>query len=166
MGFRLVSPSFKDGDMMDSRFTCDGDNVSPTLRWAEVPEGTISLAFLCDDPDAPGGTFNHWILYNVPPIPAELREGVPALKTLPNNVYQGVNSFGSMGYGGPCPPSGTHRYIFTVFALSKLLDLDPGASKRQVENAIQNRILGKAQLMGKYSRPTVRPDGKKILNLD
>ncbi len=156
MGFSLTSPSFKDGDMMDSRFTCDGDNVSPNLRWSEVPEGTISLALVCDDPDAPGGTFTHWVLYNIPPLPSDLREGVPALKTLPNNACQGVNSFGSAGYGGPCPPSGTHRYVFTAYAVSRMLDLEPGASKKQVENAVQNRILGKAQLIGKYSRQAGR----------
>jgi len=152
LAFQLESPSFKNGEPMDPRFTCDGENLSPTLRWSDLPEGTKTLVLICDDPDAPGGTFTHWVVYNLPPSPIELREGLPTLKNLSNGTCQGLNSFNSIGYGGPCPPSGVHRYIFTLYAVGKTLDLEPGAKKSQVERAIQNRVVGKAELIGTYTR--------------
>ena len=152
MAFRLESPSFKDGDRIPSRFTCDGQDLSPALRWSDPPSGTQSYALLCDDPDAPGRIFVHWVLFNIPPSPMESSEGLPAGGTLPNGARQGVTDFGRTGYGGPCPPSGVHRYFFKLYALSRPLDLPPGVTKSQVEKAMGSLILGEARLVGRYSR--------------
>src|SRR5579859_2603609 len=129
MALRLESPSFRNGELIPPRFTCDGENVSPALRWAEAPAGTQCLALVCDDPDAPGKTFTHWVLFNIPLNPPELREGIPTEKTLPNGARQGTTDFGKTGYGGPCPPGGLHRYFFKLYALDKPLDLAAGADK-------------------------------------
>ena len=117
-----------------------------------VPEQAQSLALIAEDPDAPGGVFTHWLLYNIPPGVKELPEDVRRDETLPNGARQGINDFGKIGYGGPCPPGGTHRYYFKLYALDTLLDLKPGATKEQLLDAIQGHLLAETEVMGKYSR--------------
>jgi len=143
---KLTSPAFVDGGTIPSRYTCDGANISPPLKISDVPEGTESLALVMDDPDAPMGTFDHWVVWNIPKGTREIPEG-----TEPQGV-QGRTNFGKLGYGGPCPPSGTHGYKFKLYALSKKLDLKEGASKRELERAMKGNIIEEVVLTGKYSR--------------
>ena len=151
MGLELSSPVIRD-QKIPQHYTCDGDNVSPPLAWGNVPEQAQSLALIAEDPDAPGGVFTHWLLYNIPPGVKELPEDVRRDETLPNGARQGINDFGKIGYGGPCPPGGTHRYYFKLYALDTLLDLKPGATKEQLLDAIQGHLLAETEVMGKYSR--------------
>ena len=152
MELKIESSAFKEGEMIPFRFTCDGEDVSPELRWSNVPAGTKSFALIADDPDAPVGTWVHWVLFNIPAQVTELTEKVPAVKTLPDGAVSGTNDFRKFGYGGPCPPSGTHRYFFKLYALDTLLALGPGASKKQVLDAMKGHVLSQGQLMGKYRR--------------
>jgi Raf kinase inhibitor-like YbhB/YbcL family protein len=152
MRIELVSPAFEDGGMIPRQDTRDGRDISPELQWAAVPEGTESLALIMDDPDAPSGTFVHWVLYGLPPDRQELTENMPNDKTLPNEARQGVNDFGKIGYGGPCPPTGTHRYFFRLYALDTDLGLPPGESKASLLDAMGDHILAKGQIMGRYKR--------------
>jgi Raf kinase inhibitor-like YbhB/YbcL family protein len=138
--------------MMPGKFTCDGDNVSPALKWSGVPAGTKSLAIVCDDPDAPRGTWTHWIRFNMPPQATSVPEAVPCQPTLPDGSVQLINDSGSQGYDGPCPPSGTHRYYFKVFALGEKLDLTPVANKNDFFSAIKGRILAQGSIMATYKR--------------
>lgn len=142
----LTSLDFQNGGMMPVELTCDGRNVSPELVITEVPEGAKSLALIMDDPDAPGGTFVHWVVWNIPPETKKIERG-----TEPKGV-QGKSSFGRKGYGGPCPPSGTHRYYFKLYALDQEIRLHEGASKKELEKEMEGHIVGRAELMGKYSR--------------
>ena len=142
----LRSSAFEDGGNIPSLYTCDGQDVSPPLEIGDVPEGTVALALVMDDPDAPGGTFDHWLVWNIPAGTAEIAEG-----TEPEGV-QGRTDFGRLGYGGPCPPSGTHRYMFKLYALGQELDLPQGARKSDLEAAMQGHILAEALLSGNYSR--------------
>ncbi len=146
--FRVSSPAFDEGAAIPARLTADGADVSPELWIENVPEGTVSLALIMDDPDAPMGTWVHWVVWNLPGDTAVIPEG-----TLPAGAVTGRNSWGRMRYGGPSPPSGTHRYFFKVFALDTRLDLASDADKAMLEKAIEGRVLGKAVLMGRYSRP-------------
>ena len=152
MEIKITSSAFEDGGLIPSQYTCDGADISPPLQWDAVPEGTKSVALICDDPDAPIGTFVHWVLFNLPADTKELAEGIPKGTTLPNGAQQGTSDFGRIGYGGPCPPSGTHRYFFRIYALDTQLDLAPGARKPDLLNAMQGHILAQGQLMGKYKR--------------
>ena len=149
---KLMSPGFAEGQMIPVANTCDGHDKSPWLQWAAIPDKTRSLALIVDDPDAPSGTFVHWVLYSIPPDRHELTEGMPDDEVLPNGAVQGINDFGQIGYDGPCPPSGTHRYYFTLYALDTDLDLPPGQTKAGLLDAMGNHILGKGQLMGRYKR--------------
>ncbi len=133
-------------------YTCDGDDVSPPLSWSGIPEGTKSLALIADDPDAPRGTWVHWVLYNLPPDLSDLPEDVRRDRELPNGARQGTNDFQRIGYGGPCPPGGRHRYFFKLYALDTVLDLDPGATKEQLLRAMDGHVLAEAEVMGTYSR--------------
>jgi Raf kinase inhibitor-like YbhB/YbcL family protein len=142
----LTSPAFNDGEPIPTRFSCDGDDTSPELDWFGTPEGTVSLALIMDDPDAPVGTWVHWVLYNLPMDLSGLREGMTGVG------LDGTNSWDRGGYGGPCPPSGTHRYFFKLYALDTDLALDPGVNKATLEEAMEGHILGQAELMGTYSR--------------
>ncbi len=154
-GMVIVSTAFENGGLIPERYTCKGENISPPLRWTGVPPEARSLVLICDDPDAPGGTFNHWVIYNIPPSVTELPEGVPPLPTLPalGDSLQGFNSFGKIGYGGPCPPPGpAHRYFFRLYALDKTLDLPPKARKDEVLKAMEGHILAVAETMGRFSR--------------
>jgi Raf kinase inhibitor-like YbhB/YbcL family protein len=149
---KLTSAAFDEGGMIPGKYTCDGADVSPSLKWESLPDGTKSLALICDDPDAPMGTWVHWVYYNIPADSKELPERIaPDEHPAPGGV-QGINDFRRIGYGGPCPPGGTHRYYFKLYALDTLLKLSPGATKKQVMEAMENHIVGHVQLMGKYKR--------------
>jgi Raf kinase inhibitor-like YbhB/YbcL family protein len=126
--------------------------VSPPLTWSDLPSGTKSLTLIAEDPDAPKKTWVHWVIFNIPPGNVGLPEDVRHDGELPNGARQGVNDFGRVGYGGPCPPSGVHRYFFRLFALDTLLELAPGANKEEVLEAMQGHILGEGTVMGEYRR--------------
>jgi len=149
---KIESPSFKDGDFIPAKYTCDGSDISPPLDWSGIPEKAKSLALISDDPDAPMGTWVHWVIYNIPPDEKGLPEGLPPEKTLPNRARQGVNDFRKIGYGGPCPPGGTHRYFFKLYALDKVLELGPGITKKKLLDAMEGHIIAEAQLIGRYKR--------------
>lgn len=142
----LASPSFNEGDPIPLKFSCDGEDISPELDWFGIPEGTVSLALIMDDPDAPGSTWVHWVLFNLPMDLSGLREGMTGVG------QDGTNSWNRTGYGGPCPPSGTHRYFFKLYALDTNLDIKSGANKDALEEAMEGHILGQAELMGTFNR--------------
>jgi Raf kinase inhibitor-like YbhB/YbcL family protein len=148
----IRSSAFTDGGFIPGKYTCDGMDVSPPLQWSDVPEGTKSFALICDDPDAPVGIWIHWVLYNLPGSTRELAGNVPPREVLENGAMQGRNDFRRIGYGGPCPPRGVHRYYFRIYALDKSLDVDAGISKKELTGAMKGHILAEAQLMGKYQR--------------
>ena len=152
MSIDVVSSAFEEGGAIPARYTCDGLDVSPPLSWSSVPDGTQSLALIADDPDAPGGTFVHWVIYNLPPDTRRLPEDVPNRETLLSEAAQGVNGAGRVGYMGPCPPSGTHRYFFKVYALDTGLNLGGGATKEGLLDAMEGHVLAEGQLMGTYRR--------------
>lgn len=152
MEIKITSTAFAEGGMIPPKYTCDGQDISPPLEWDAVPEGTKSIALISDDPDAPMGTWVHWVLFNLPAETRKLEENIPPDKTLPNGAKQGITDFGRVGYGGPCPPSGTHRYFFKIYALDTKLDLAAGARKRELLKAMEGHILGQGQLIGKYKR--------------
>jgi len=152
MTINVTSTAFKEGAMIPKRYSCDGDDVSPDLAWTGVPEGARTLALICDDPDAPMGTWVHWVLFNIPPDVTSLPAEVPSQKTLSNGARHGKNDFGKFGYGGPCPPGGTHRYYFKLYALDTAINLESGITKAQLVDAMQGHILAEGQLMGKYKR--------------
>lgn len=153
MSIELTSTAFQPGATIPKQYTGDGADRSPPLRWSEPPAGTHSLALICDDPDAPRGTWVHWVLFNLPGRTRELEEGVPKTETLANGAKQGKNDFGNLGYGGPAPPKGKpHRYVFKLYALDAALDLPGGASKAQLLDAMKGHILAEGQLTGTYGR--------------
>lgn len=153
MAIEITSAAFHDGGSIPSKYTCDGQDVSPPLKWNSIPEGTKSIALIVDDPDAPRGDWVHWVVYDLPPSLRELPERVPPdEKILGNGGRQGNTDFGKIGYGGPCPPSGIHRYYFKMYALDKELGLAPGASKGELLKAMETHVLAEGQLMGKYAR--------------
>lgn len=153
MTFAISTPNFSNGGKIPTKFTCDGTDVSPELTWTALPPETQSFTMIADDPDAPVGTWTHWLLFNLPAQTAALPEGVIKVDEVPSGGRQGRNDFRKIGYGGPCPPPGKpHRYFFKLYALDKMLNLQPGASKQDVEQAMQGHILGKAELMGTYQR--------------
>jgi len=149
---KLTSPAFVEGAMIPSKYTCDGQDISPALAWSDVPAGTKTFALICDDPDAGAGTWIHWVLFNLPADSTGLPEGVPADKTLKTGGVQGTTSFRRIGYGGPCPPGGTHRYFFKLYALDNTLALGNNATAKDVAAAAKGHILAEAQLMGRYKR--------------
>lgn len=152
MTISVSSSAFQEGGMIPSKYTCDGQDVSPPLMCEGVPETTKSIALISDDPDAPMGTWVHWVMWNIPPNVRELTENVPPERELPNGSRQGITDFGRPGYGGPCPPSGTHRYYFKIYALDTTLNLPSSAKKADLLNAAKGHILAEGQLMGKYKR--------------
>ena len=145
-GLKIESKAFGDGGEIPMDYTCDGNDLSPPLKFINVPEGTKSLALIVDDPDAPGGTWVHWVLWNIPPAMPGISEG--------ENLFygRGKNDFKTLVYGGPCPPSGTHRYFFKLYALDTMLDLEEGASKKQLEKRMKGHVIESAQLIGTYKR--------------
>jgi len=153
MALTVSSSAFKEGDRIPAKYTCQGQDVSPPLAWGEPPAGTQSVALIVDDPDAPGGVFTHWVLFNIPPDSRELPEAVPTQAELASGALQGKTDFGRTGYGGPCPPPGRpHRYQFTLYALDQPLDSKGGASKKQLLSAMEGHILAQGQLTGTYQR--------------
>jgi Raf kinase inhibitor-like YbhB/YbcL family protein len=149
----LSSPSFSNAGTIDKKFTCDGPDVSPQLTWAAPPGNTKSFALLVDDPDAPVGNWNHWVMWNIPESVHSLAEGVNKTAKLPDGSEQGMNDFHKPGYNGPCPPPGKpHRYYFKLFALDGKLNLKSGAAKRDLESAMKGHILAQAEWMGRYGR--------------
>ncbi|MBD2567975.1 YbhB/YbcL family Raf kinase inhibitor-like protein [Anabaena lutea] len=150
---KLASSAFTNNGLIPAQYTCDGANVSPPLNWDEVPPETQSLALIVDDPDAPEQTFVHWVIYDISPSVNQLPEKIPVGQTIAGSGVQGANDFGNFGYGGPCPPSGTHRYFFQIYALDKKLSLAAGASKSQIITAIAGHVLAKSELIGRYKRP-------------
>lgn len=148
----LKSAAFSQGGAIPPKYTCDGDDISPALSWSAGPDGTQSFALIAEDPDAPMGTWTHWVMWNIPASERSLPEKVAGEKQLANGAVQGTSSFKKVGYGGPCPPGGKHRYFFKLFALDKKLSLEPGARKEDLLKEIKGHILGEAQLMGTYTR--------------
>lgn len=153
MGFEIKSSAFEENGVIPKKYTCDGEDLSPPLEWKNPPEGTKSYALISDDPDAPVGTWVHWVIYDLPSGMEKLPEGVPAEETLSNGVKQGLTDFRRVGYGGPCPPPGSyHRYYFKLYALDTKLNLPPRATKAKLLEAMKGHILGEAQLVGRYRR--------------
>ena len=153
MTVQLTSSAFSDGTNIPAKYTCDGDDVSPPLHWSNVPGGTMSYALIAEDPDAPGGTWVHWVIYGIPANSSDLPEAVPKSQTVADGAKQGTNDFRRIGYGGPCPPAGSaHRYFFRLYALDSDPPLKPGATKQDLLNAMKGHILAHGQLMGKYQR--------------
>jgi len=148
---KMQSSAFKEGEKIPSKYTCDGENVSPLLSWSDFPNNTKTFALIVDDPDAPGGTFVHWVVYNLPANVTSLPEETTS-NNLPSGAKQGTNHFGDEDYGGPCPPAGTHRYYFKLYALDIEVHLKAGAGKRDLLKAMEGHELSEAQLMGKYER--------------
>lgn len=149
---QLRSPAFEHGGLIPAKYTCDGQDISPPLTWADPPAGTRSFALIADDPDAPRGTWVHWVAWNIPADTRSLNEGLPKQDALQNGMKQGTTDFRRVGYGGPCPPSGTHRYFFKLYALDSTLNLPASTTKSDLEKAMQGHILQQAELMGKYQR--------------
>jgi len=149
---KIASSAFNEGQKIPSKYTCDGQDVSPPLEWDSLPDGTESFSLICDDPDAPRGTWVHWVVYDIPPHMKNLAENVPPDRELGSGIRQGKNDWLKIGYGGPCPPSGTHRYYFKLYALDTKLNLKPGLTKEQLLQAMKGHVLAEAQLMGKYQR--------------
>lgn len=146
----IRSRAFKEQELIPMKYTCNGDDISPPLEWSRVPEEAKSLVLICDDPDAPMGTWDHWVLFNLPPELEGLEEGV---KDFPEETKFGRNSWGNDDFGGPCPPDKEHRYYFKLYALDGMLDLESGSSKQEVEEAMKGHIMAEAQLMGRYDQP-------------
>ena len=153
MALSISSPAFSGGEKIPPEYTCEGSDISPQLDWIGIPEEAKSLALIVDDPDAPGGVFTHWVIFNIPPDSSGLSEAFPSTPGLPDGTLQGGNDFGRTGYGSPCPPPGkSHRYRFTLYALDKKLDLVAGSSKNQILDAARGHILAQGQLTGTYQR--------------
>jgi len=153
MALQLTSAAFEGGGTIPKKFTCDGTDVSPALSWTEPPAGTQSFALIVDDPDAPAGTWVHWVLYGLPVGARRLPEAVEKERERTDGSRQGRNDFGKIGYNGPCPPKGpVHRYFFKLYALDSKLDLQPGATKADLERAMKDHVLARAEVVGKFGR--------------
>lgn len=150
MTMTLTSEAFTDGNVIPRRYSCDGEDVSPPLAWTDPPEGTQCFALIMDDPDAPGGLWVHWVLFNVPPQVAAIGEG--GSRQVPEGAIHGTNSWGRASYGGPCPPGGTHRYYFKLYALDEALSHGPEVTAPDLERAMSGHVLAEATLMGRFSR--------------
>jgi Raf kinase inhibitor-like YbhB/YbcL family protein len=150
---KLTSKSFDDNGIIPSQHTCEGKNQSPQLSWSNLPKGTKTVAIICDDPDAPRKEpWVHWVIYNISIEDNELPENLGPFPAFPNGAYQGLNDYDKLGWGGPCPPKGTHRYFFRIYALDCVLEVETGLKKAQLLKAMEGHILGKGQLIGKYTR--------------
>jgi Raf kinase inhibitor-like YbhB/YbcL family protein len=149
---QLFTPAFENGGMIPAKYTCDGADQSPALEWSGIPENAMSLALIVDDPDAPSGTFVHWLIYDIPADENGLADGVGIDGPEAAGGKQGRNDFGKLGYGGPCPPSGTHRYYFRLYALDIRLDLPAGKQRAALESAMRHHVLAEAELLGRYER--------------
>ena len=153
MAFELSSSAFKPSEAIPKEYTCDGSDISVPLSWKNAPEGTKSVALIVDDPDAPRGTWVHWVLYDVPADARELSAGIGHDESQENGAKQGKNDFGKLGYGGPCPPSGpAHHYHFKLYALDQMTGLKSKASKQQLLDAMKGHVIAETQLIGTYKR--------------
>lgn len=153
MAFAVKSTAFSNGGEIPRKYTCSGENLSPALSWNDMPPKTQALALIADDPDAPGGTWTHWILWNLPIRATSMPEGISARESLDNGARQGRNDFGRVGYGGPCPPPGRpHRYFFRLYALDAALELKAGASRTEFESAMKPHVVAQAEWMGMFKR--------------
>jgi len=152
MAITMTSSAFTEGALIPKKHTCDAEDISPDLKWSGVPREAKSLALICDDPDAPAGTWVHWVLFNIPAEAGALAAGIPPEAVLDSGARQGKNDFRKLGYGGPCPPGGTHRYFFKLYALDTVLSLESGSTKARLVAAMKGHILAEGQLMGKYKR--------------
>ena len=152
MEFKITSPAFNHGSQIPSKYTCDGEDINPHLAIHGVPPGAKSLALVMEDPDAPAGLWTHWVVWDIPPETSEIRE-----HTAPIGTAEGLNSWGETGYGGPCPPSGTHRYFFRLFALDTRIKLLASSKRDALEAAMAGHILATAELMGTYIRSNEAP---------
>jgi Raf kinase inhibitor-like YbhB/YbcL family protein len=153
VSFQVSTPAFPSEGTIPKQYTCDGADGSPALSWSGAPADTKSFALIADDPDAPAGTWTHWVIWNIPPTQHQLAAGISKDPRLPNGIRQGVNDFHKPGYNGPCPPPGNpHRYYFKLFALDSDLQLRPGADRKELEYAMKPHIVAKAELMGRYGR--------------
>lgn len=144
---QITSPVFENNQQIPAKYSCDGDNINPPLQITETPEGIQSLVLISDDPDAPSGDWVHWLIFNIDPQTSEIAEN-----SVPQGAIEGTNSFGNTSYGGPCPPSGTHRYFFKLYALDTRLDLREDNNKQDLLKAMQNHIIDSAELIGLYQR--------------
>jgi Raf kinase inhibitor-like YbhB/YbcL family protein len=144
---QITSPAFQNDGQIPRLYTCDGKDINPALVIAGVPQGTRSLALICDDPDAPVGIWVHWVVWNIDAGVKEIKEN-----TVPSGAVQGINDFRKHAYGGPCPPSGTHRYFFKVYALDQMLQISPNSTKADLERAMKGHVLAEGQLVGLYQR--------------
>jgi len=151
-GIELSSGAFEDKGLIPQKYTCDGADISPPLAWTTSGDSIKSFALICDDPDAPMKTWVHWVIFNIPTKRHELPEKIPPKKELADGTRQGRNDFGNIGYGGPCPPRGTHRYYFKIYGLDCQLKLKAGATKKQLLKAMKGHVVAKGQLMGRYRR--------------
>lgn len=154
MSIELTSDAFANGQSIPAKYSCKGKNISPALAWNEPPASTQSFALIVDDPDAPFGTWVHWVLYNISASTRSLQEDLPITgkNVDPNAIYVGKNSSGNIGYDGPCPPSGTHRYVFKLYALDTTISLLPGAAKEQLLKEMEGHILAQGELVGTFSK--------------
>lgn len=148
----LSSTAFAHGESIPAEYSCDGQDVSPPLQWSDPPQAAQSFVLIADDPDAPGGTWVHWVVYNLPAGARSLPGSIPPEAEFADGGQHGQNSWGRLAYGGPCPPGGTHRYFFKLYALDTTLELEPGASKEQVLQAMEGHVLAQGELMGTFSR--------------
>lgn len=148
MAFELVSNVIKQGEKIPSQYTCDGNDFAPSIAWKDVPAGSVSLVLIMDDPDAPAGTWDHWVVYNLP-VNSFLPE---ASKELPQSALYGKNSWYKEAYGGPCPPDKEHRYVFKLYAIDTKLPNRAGMTKQEIENAIKGHVLASTELVAKYQR--------------
>jgi Raf kinase inhibitor-like YbhB/YbcL family protein len=148
----IKSSAFKTGEMIPGKYTCDNIDISPPLEWTYGPAGTKTYAIICDDPDAPMGTWVHWVIFNIPGNILALTENTPKKDVLDNGSMQGRNDFGKTGYGGPCPPRGTHRYFFKIYALDTELDTKSGITKKELLKAMEGHVLAEGELVGRYAR--------------
>lgn len=152
MAYQLTSPVFEHKQAIPEKYTCKDKNISPELKWNDPPEGTVAYGLIVDDPDAPAGTWVHWVIYNIPGNLRGLPESIPNDKEINNVGINGINSSNKYGYSGPCPPFGTHRYFFRLYALDQLLDIKQGANKPELIKAMQGHILAIAELMGTFTK--------------
>ena len=150
---KITSSAFEPNGVIPEKYSCEGEDISPPLRWSDPPPGTKGFALVSDDPDAPGGTWVHWVMYDLPADARELGEGFPKNETLPDGTKQGMTDFRRVGYGGPCPPPGSfHRYFFKLYALDTALNLPPRQTKQQLLKAMEGHILSQGELIGRYRR--------------
>ena len=153
MALMIKSSAFNNGDTIPDKYTCRGKNISPPIFWEDIPDNTASFAIICEDPDAPGGMWSHWVIYNILEGTTKLTEGVPPYDEIDNGAKQGMTDFGRIGYGGPAaPPGPAHRYFFRLYALDKILEVESGLTRAELLKTMDGHIIEEAEIMGKFKR--------------